>query len=219
MKIGFIGGTGEEGRGLALRLALAGHHAIIGSRDEERGQQVAHDLAETCEDPGAAKRITGGSNEDTAREGEVVFLAVPYSAMASTLRSVSSHLRGKVCVNVIAPLEFVSGRARGIIPPAGSAAEEAEREVPDARWVAGFHTVPARGLLRQSSHMDTDALICSDDQAASKLVMDLAGEISGLRGVNAGPLECARYLEGATALLININRIYKAHGSVKIAGI
>ena len=219
MKIGLIGGTGPEGRGLAMQFALAGHDVVIGSRDEGRAIETARELADTCGSEEASTRFSGGENRTAAGECEVVFLTVPYSGMATTLRSVERELRGKICVNTVAPLEFVGGQARGLSPSAGSAAEEAEREAPDARWVAAFHTVPARGMLRPGSRLNTDTLVCSDDAEALKTVIELADQVPGLRGVNAGALENARYLEGATALLININRIHKAHGSLKVMGI
>jgi NADPH-dependent F420 reductase len=202
-----------------MQLALAGHDVVIGSREEGRAIEVARELADTCGDDEAAARFSGASNQVAAGGSEIVFITVPYSGMASVLRSLTRELRGKIAVNTVAPLEFVGGQVRGISPPGGSAAEEAEREAPDARWVAAFHTVPARGLLRPGSRLNTDALVCSDDAEALKTVIGLADQIPGIRGVNAGPLENARYLEGATALLVSINRIYKAHGSIKVMGI
>ncbi len=202
-----------------MQLALAGHDIIVGSRDEGRAIETARELADTCGSTEIAANFSGADNAATASKCEVAFLTVPYSGMMSTLHSIGRQLRGKICVNTIAPLEFVGGHVRGIAPPTGSAAEEAEREVPEARWVAAFHTVPARGLLRPGSRLNTDALVCSDDEEALKTVIRLADEMQGIRGVNAGALENARYLEGATALLININRIYKAHGSIKVTGI
>lgn len=219
MNIGFIGGTGPEGRGLGMQLALAGHDIVIGSRDEGRAIETARELADTCGSDDVAKSFSGTDNASAAAQCEVAFLTVPYAGMLSTLQAIGRQLRGKICVNTVAPLEFIGGQVRGIAPPTGSAAEEAEREVPEARWVAAFHTVPARGLLRPGSRLNTDALVCSDDEEALKTVMQLADEITGIRGVNAGALENARYLEGATALLININSIYKAHGSIKVTGI
>jgi hypothetical protein len=219
LKIGIVGGTGPEGRGLGLQLSLAGHDVIIGSRDEGRAVETARELADTCGDDEASVRFSGATNEAAAAEAEVVFLTVPYSGMSVVLRTISRQLRGKICVNTVAPLEFVGGQARGITPPAGSAAEEAEREVPEVRWVAAFHTVPARSMQRPGARLNTDTLVCSDDPEALKTIIELADQVPGLRGVNAGALENARYLEGATALLININRIYKAHGSLKVIGI
>lgn len=202
-----------------MQLALAGHDVIIGSRDEGRAIETARELAATCGSEQIAEHFSGTTNTSAAAQCEVAFLTVPYSGMLATLTAIGRQLRGKICVNTVAPLEFVSGQVRGITPPTGSAAEEAEREVPEARWVGAFHTVPARGLLRPGSRLNTDALVCSNDEEALKTVMGLADEMQGIRGVNAGALENARYLEGATALLININRIYNAHGSIKITGI
>lgn len=219
MKIGLIGGTGPEGRGLGMQLGLAGHDVVIGSRDEVKAIETAREMADTCGSEEASSRYSGADNAAAASGCEVIFLTVPYAGMTSVLHSIGRHLRGKICVNTIVPLEFVGGQARNIAPPTGSAAEEAERLVPEARWVAAFHTVPARGLMRPGSRLNTDALVCSDDPEALKSVMELAHEMQGLRGINAGLLENARYLEGATALLININRIYGAHGSLKVMGI
>jgi NADPH-dependent F420 reductase len=202
-----------------MQFALAGHDVVIGSRDEVRAIETARELADTCGSTEAAPRFAGASNNAVATETEIIFMTVPYSGMAASVRTLAREMRGKICVNTVAPLEFIGGQARGITPATGSAAEEAEREVPEARWVAGFHTVPARGLARPGARLNTDALICSDDPDALKTIIDLADQVPGLRGVNAGALENARYLEGATALLININRIYKAHGSFKVVGI
>jgi NADPH-dependent F420 reductase len=219
LKIGIVGGTGPEGRGLAVRLSLAGHEPVIGSRDEDRAVQVAGEVVMSVGNPKAAKLISGAANADAARLSEIVFVAVPYSGMEDTLASAGRFLHNKICISVISPIEIVGGTARVVSIPAGSAAEEAERLVPGARWVAGFHTLPARDLMRPATRLDTDCLICSDDADALSTISEITDEIPGLRPVNSGRLENARYLEGMTALLININRIYKAHGSIRIAGI
>lgn len=202
-----------------MQLALAGHDVVIGSRDEARAIETSRELAATCGSDETAKRFSGTTNESAAAQCEVAFLTVPYAGMIPTLQEIARQLRGKICVNTVAPLEFVGDQARSIGPPTGSAAEEAQREVPEARWVAAFHTVPARGLLRPGSRLDADALVCSDDEDALKTVIGLSDQMHGIRGVNAGALENARYLEGATALLVNINKVYGAHGSIKITGI
>jgi NADPH-dependent F420 reductase len=215
--IGILGGTGPEGRGLGLRFALAGERVILGSRDAGRGREAAGSLARHLTE--ASGRVEGATNAECARACGLVVLAVPYSGQSAVLGEVGPNLAGKIAVSVVAPLAFVDGRARSAPPASGSAAEEAAAMVPRARWVAGFHTLPARDLLRPDSRMDTDALVCGDDPEAKHDVMRLAERIQGIRAVDAGPLECARYLEAATALLVNINRIYRAHGSLRIAGI
>ncbi|MBI4306842.1 MAG: NADPH-dependent F420 reductase [Chloroflexi bacterium] len=216
MAIGIIGGTGPEGRGLALRLASAGEAIVIGSRDPQRARDAAAMLIRDL--PASAGRIDGAANADAA-ESEIVILAVPYKAQAELLGSLNDRLSGKIAINVVAPVEMVGGRARAIRPPAGSASEEAASLVPGATWVSGFHTLPARDLLKPGVPMDTDALICGDEAGAKQTVMRLAGKIPGLRPVDVGGLESARYLEGATALLININRIYRAQASIHVHGI
>ncbi len=221
--IGLIGGTGPEGKGLAVRFALAGHDIVIGSRDAGRASSAAASIESIIDGRDgvslATGKVTGEVNRAAARVGDIVFLAVPYTGQAATLEELGPELDGKIAINVISPLKFAHGRAAAAPPPAGSAAEEAAGLVPTARWVAGFHTLPAGKLADPGSEMNTDVLICSDDENAKQSVMKLAGGIAGVRPVDAGGLESARFLEAATALLININKIYRAHGSLKIVGI
>jgi predicted dinucleotide-binding enzyme len=112
-----------------MQLALAGHDVIIGSRDEGRAVETARQLADTCGSEEIAPNFSGADNAGAAAECEVAFLTVPYSGMITTVNGIRRQIRGKICVNTIAPLESVGGQARGIAPPTGSAAEEAEREV------------------------------------------------------------------------------------------
>lgn len=217
--IGFIGGTGPAGRGLAVRFALAGRRVVLGSRESARAEASAASLQEMLNRRSGAGSISGNTNAATAREADIVFLTVPFAAQASLLAEIGDSLDGKIAVTVIAPIKFANGRARSLPPSSGSAAEEARKQVPAARWVAGFHTLPARDLLDPKRPLDSDALICSDDADAKREVLRLAELIDGIRAVDAGALESARYLEGAVALLININRIYRTRGSIKIVGI
>ncbi|MFW6195469.1 MAG: NADPH-dependent F420 reductase [Chloroflexota bacterium] len=216
--VGFLGGTGPEGRGLAVRFAAAGRPVVIGSRDPERGQEAADKVRARLDGMGNTGEVTGGHNEDAAGV-DIVFVTVPYAGQAQVLGDVAGQLAGKLCVNVVSPLEFRDGQAVATPPSAGSAAEEAAELVPGARWAAGMHTLPAQNLWRVSEPMETDALLCADDEGALAELAELAQEIPGLRAVNTGALQNARYLEAATALLININRLHKAHASLRVAGI
>ncbi|MCI0438566.1 MAG: NADPH-dependent F420 reductase [Chloroflexi bacterium] len=213
--LGFIGGTGPEGKGLALRLALAGEQVVIGSRDEGRAREAADSLSEHLP-PGAAR---GALNRDVAKESDVVFVVVPYAAQKDTLWALKDELAGKIVVDVVAPLEFVKGRASAVRVEEGSAALQAQAILPDSRIVAAFQTISARDLLEPGKPLDTDVIVCADDEDAKAAVMRLAETISGVRAVNGGGLENARYVEDFTALLLNINRIYKARSKIKIVGI
>lgn len=213
--IGFIGGTGPEGRGLALRFALAGEMVLIGSRDEGRANEAAKSLAGDAP-PGS---VRGKANADVAHESDIVFIAVPYSAQRQTLEGLKVFLLGKLVVNVIAPLVFEKGKASAVRVDAGSAAEEARDLLPESTIVAAFQNISAQKLLVPDQSLDTDVVVCADDSDAKQKVMALAEAISGVRAVDGGGLANARYVEGLTALLLNINRIYKANSMIKIVGI
>ena len=213
--IGFIGGTGPEGRGLALRFALAGEDILIGSRDAERAQAAADSVREIS----PSISIDGGLNADVASRSEIVVVAVPYSAQRPTLEALTEELRDKLIINVVAPLTFSKGKASAIRVEAGSAALEAREIVPDATHTAAFHNVSAQELLIPDRPLDTDIVVFGDDAGAKGKVIGLAETIKGARGVDGGGLENARYCEDLTALLLNINRIYKAHSMIRIVGI
>lgn len=210
MKIAILGGTGEEGMGLGLGWAQAGHRIIIGSRRPERAESKAGEISKAV-----GKALAGGAtNPKAAREGEVVVLALPYPALAHTLAEVRDACSGKIVVSCVVPLTFGGGRLYRP-PPAGSAAEEAQALLGSrAKVVAAFHHVAARKLGARDHPIDCDLLICGDDEAAKELVADL-GRAMGLRPLDAGPLENAGPLEGITAILVALNRRYK----VKSAGI
>ena len=213
--IGFIGGTGPEGRGLALRFALAGEDVLIGSRDAERAQDAADSVREIA----PSISIGGGLNSDVAAQSDIVVIAVPYAAQKPTLEALAEELRDKLIINVVAPLAFSKGVASAVRVEAGSAALEAKGIVPDATHTAAFHNVSAQELLEPDRALDTDIVVFGDDADAKQKVMMLAETIKGARGIDGGGLENARYCEDLTALLLNINRIYKAHSMIKIVGI
>ena len=213
--LAFLGGTGPEGRGLALRYALAGEDVVIGSRNEARAEEIAKELLELV--PKAT--ILGVENRVAADLGDTVFVTVPYEAQKSLLGTLQNSLVGKVVVNVIAPLHFSKGKARAIHVDEGSAAIQAQQLLPKSSVVAAFQNVSAVELLTPDHVMDGDVVVCSDHQEAKQKVMGLAQKIRALRPVDGDGLENARYLEEFTALLLNINRIYRCHSAIKIIGI
>jgi NADPH-dependent F420 reductase len=213
--IGFLGGTGPEGRGLAMRLAVAGEKVLLGSRDEGRAREAAESLLAHVP-PGA---VGGAVNADVARQSEVVFVVVPYDAQRNTLESLRNELAGKIVVDVVAPLFFSKGRISAIRVEEGSAAQQAQAILPDSTVIAAFQTISAQDLLVYDSPLDTDVVVCGDDASAKQTIMALADRIAGVRAVDGGGLENARYVEDFTALLLNINRIYKARSKIKIVGI
>ena len=214
--LAILGGTGPEGKGLALRLAMAGETPIIGSRDAGRGADAAEELAQSV--PGVV--INGSDNAGAVASADVVFLAFPYEGQRPVLEDLGAALKGKIVVSVIAPMKFERGKgASAVEVEAGSAAQEAQDMLPDSQVVAAFQNASAEELLDPSATMEGDVVVCSDHPEAKKLVMELAGKIKDLRGVDGGSLANAKYVEQLTPLLVNINRIYKIHAGIKIVGV
>ncbi len=214
--LAILGGTGPEGKGLALRLALAGEEVTIGSRSAERGAAAAGELAAAAPEVS----ISGTDNARAATAGDVVFLAFPYEGQRPVLEDLVGLLEGKIVVSVIAPMAFERGKgARAVDVADGSAAQEAQAILPNARVVAAFQNVSAEELQDPQVDMQGDVVVCSDYADARKLVMELADKIPSLRGVDGGTLDNARYVEQITPLLVNINRIYRTHSGIKITGV
>lgn len=215
-KIALIGGTGPEGRGLAQRLALAGHAVIVGSRSAERATDIATQLVN---DAGGEVDLSGATNADAVAGADLVVLTIPYSGLADTLPPLKGSLRDKIVVSTIAPIEFRDGRPIALRVEAGSAAEEVAQRLPDSKVVSAFQTVDAHALGDVNHELDTDVLVSSDDTEARRLVVRLANGIPGVRALSAGRLASSRYVEECTALLITINRIYKSHSGIRITGV
>ena len=213
--IAILGGTGPEGQGLALRFAQAGYSVIIGSRDEDRAKQAAKDIGVLIN----SDLVTGNSNKEAAEFGATVFISLPYVAQRETLLELRPSLEGKPVVDVIAPLVFHKGVAQAVQVEEGSAAEQAQQILPLAHVVGAFHSISARDLIIPDKLIDCDVVVCSDDDSAKTEVMKLAELIKGVRAVDGGGLQSSRYVEGLTALLLNVNRIYKGHSMIKIMGI
>lgn len=209
--IGILGGTGEQGRGLARRWAHAGHSVVIGSRDANRAQDVARELG-----PG----VKGASNEQCARAGDVIVVAVPWDGHGDLLRALADALAGKVVIDCVNPLGFDKQGAFALEVPEGSAAEQASVILSRSRVVAAFHHVSAVLLLDETADaIDTDVLVLGDDRDATDLVQALAERIAGIRGIYGGRLRNAGQVEALTANLISINRRYRSHAGVRVTDV
>jgi NADPH-dependent F420 reductase len=214
MDIAVIGGTGQEGFGLALRLTAAGHHVTIGSRDPGRAADAAERVAMALGD-GAS--VDGEENALAARNRPVVIVTVPFGGQVELYRGIAGSLAaGAVVVDATSPLQAaVGGKAWEVLRPwQGSAAELAATLVPEGvRLVGAFHTVAAAALQAHPEEVDEDVLVCGDDADAKLTVGLLVDGIPGMRWVDCGPLPMARITETLTPLLISINRRYKSKES------
>ena len=213
-----IGGTGEEGSGLALRWAAAGYPVLIGSRSRERAGAAAEELSALLPASNSA-RIGGDTNAAASAAADVIILSVPYDSQAGIIEQIREGCQGKTVVSVVVPLKppRVSHVWR---PPGGSAAEEAQALLGDgARVVAAFQNISATHLKELDHSVDCDILITGDDRAAKKTAIELA-QAAGMRSIDAGPLVNSSVSEGLTALLIGINIRNKVKGSgIRITGV
>ena len=215
--LAFLGGTGDQGRGLALRLAGAGHPVVLGSRSAERAEAAASALRDLLP---ATVDVTGLTNAEAAAKAEVAVVAVPYDGHAALLADLADELAGKVVIDCVNPLGFDKQGAFALDVPEGSAAEQAARLLPQSIVVAAFHHVSAVLLLDPAvQSLDTDVLVLGDDREATDLVERLVNDIAGMRGIYAGRLRNARQVEALTANLISVNRRYKAHAGLRVTDV
>lgn len=210
--VGILGGTGDQGRGLALRWAQSGLQVVLGSRDEARAQNAAAGLGV----PG----VRGTGNEACADDSDLVVVAVPWAGHSALLGGLRSQLAGKVVVDCVNPIGFDARGAYALDVPEGSAAQQAAALLPGSRVVAAFHHVSSVLLLDAAAGtVDTDVLVLGDDREATDLVADLATRIPGMRGIYGGRLRNARQVEAMTANLISVNRRYKAHAGLRVTDV
>jgi NADPH-dependent F420 reductase len=214
-----IGGTGALGFGLALRLAREGTPVVIGSRDVRRAAEAAGRIREQVPDA----EVDGLANPEAAQAGPIVFLCVPFRAQSENLTNLKAALtEGQVLVDATSPLAAaVSGRATRLLGvPQGSAAQQAQEMVPDGvTVVSALHTVSAQVLGKLDHELDEDVLVAGDSKEAKRQAADVIGRVRGLRPVDCGSLESARFIEALTPLLIAVNIRHKAHAGVKITGL
>jgi NADPH-dependent F420 reductase len=211
LTVGVLGGTGEQGRGLARRLALAGHQVTIGSRDAGRAAAIAAEIG---------LGVVGLSNDECARACDVVIVAVPWDGHAALLASVRDALAGRIVVDCVNPLGFDKQGAYALRVEEGSAAQQAAAILDESRVVAAFHHISAVLLLDEAvESLDTDVLVLGDDREATDVVQALAGRIPGIRGVYAGRLRNAGQVEAMTANLISMNRRYKSHAGIRVTDV
>jgi 8-hydroxy-5-deazaflavin:NADPH oxidoreductase len=205
VRIAVVGGTGDFGLALAQRLAEAGHDVVVGSRDAARAAAKAAEA-------GAA----GATNEDAVRGADLVVLAVKAEAALSTAESLADSLSGNVPVlSVASELRFTK---QGVLPGEDSRSiAERTQALLRAPVVSGLHSLAAASLAHGKA--EGDALVCGDHPDAKEIVLELAGAVVTGRALDAGPLASSRALEGMTAVIVNLNKRYRAHAGVQITGL
>ncbi len=215
LTIAVLGGTGDEGKGLAYRWAQAGYRVIIGSRSSEKAVRTASEIVSMLD--GKAS-VVGMTNLEAASQANIVVLSVPYAAHGETLKSVKDALGGKILVDVTGPL--VPKKVTKVqMPPAGSAAQEAKSILGEgAEVAAAFQTISHEYLMGDRA-VDSDVLVTGTSKQTRDEVLKLVAA-AGLTGWDAGPIENSVVVEGMTSVLININKRYgSTHAGIRITGV
>lgn len=216
MRIGILGGTGPAGSALAARLASVGYTCAIGSRSPQRSTEARDTLLATW--PELTGRLEGTDNHGAA-SCEMIVIATPWDAAATTAREHRDVLSGKVVISMANALVRVGREFQPLVPPRGSVAAHVQAAVPSSRVVAAFHHLPAKELGALGSPIDSDVLICGDDTDAIKAVSEIVERIPGCRPLHAGELSNAMAIEAFTAVLLQLNVRYKTRVAPKLTGI
>jgi NADPH-dependent F420 reductase len=205
VKVAVVGGTGSFGKALARRLAAAGYDVVIGSRDEGRAVEAARELG-----------VEGATNAEACRAAELVVLATKAEAALETARELRAAIGVTPLLSVAAELSF---EPVGVVPTADARSLAARvQDVVDGPVIAGLHSLAARNLGRDEPP-EEDVLVCGDDVESKELVLELGERITSGRAIDCGPLASARALEGLTAVIVNVNKRYKAHAGVRLSGV
>jgi NADPH-dependent F420 reductase len=223
-RIAIIGGTGDQGKGLALRWARAGFEIIIGSRDRARAEAASAEARAMLKASGAGDAsLDGSTNADAAATAPIIVLTIPFAAHVSTLKEIREKVKaGSLIVDVTVPLEpAVGGKPTRVLGVwAGSAAEQCRELAPEGvQVVSAFQNVGAEALARLDREVECDVIVCGDDKDAKQRLRPLVAAIPGCRYVDGGPLANSRTVEAITALLIGFNIRYKTHTGLRITGI
>lgn len=216
MHVGILGGTGPAGSGLAARLASVGVEVTIGSRSAERAQQTCATVKQRWPDLDLA--LDGADNE-AASQAELVVVATPWDAVTSMAAALADHLEDKVVISMANAIAMVGTELQPLIPPRGSMAGALQAVLPTSLVAGAFHHLPARSLAALDHPVDSDVMICSDHLAAIQATSNLVELVPDLRPIDAGSLSSAAAIEAFTAVLLQVNRRYRSHATIRLRGV
>jgi 8-hydroxy-5-deazaflavin:NADPH oxidoreductase len=216
MRVGVLGGTGPAGSAIAGRFASVGLEVVVGSRSFEKAVGVVAELASRW---GAVGRgLVAGSNADAAG-ADLVIVATPWEGAIVTVKELAPKLSGKIVVSMVNAMARWGDRFVPLTPPTGSVAVGIAKALPASRVVGAFHHLPAGPLGDPTHKLEADVMVFSDDRAATNEVIRFVNRVPGLRGVDVGGLESGMAVEALTAALVEVNRRYKTHASLRVTGI
>jgi 8-hydroxy-5-deazaflavin:NADPH oxidoreductase len=216
MRIGVLGGTGPAGSGLAARFASVGVEVVVGSRNEDKAARAVAELTKRWDGIGAA--VSPGTNHQAA-EADVVVVSTPWEGAVSTVKDLAGELSGKVVVSMVNAMARWGDRFVPLLPPTGSVAVAIAEALPRSLVAGAFHHLPAGPLGDPAYQLSADVMVFSDRRSVTDDVIQLVNRIPGLRGIDVGGLGSAMAVEALTAALVEVNRRYKTHASLRVTGV
>ena len=215
MKIGFISGTGKEGQALAIRFGSYGHSIVIGSRDiskaELSGNQIRNILPNV--------QISCTDYKQSVLQSDIIFVALPYSAVKDQLMLLKNELKGKYIIDTTVPLSIDKGKFKRLSELEESVSQFLYNLLPDSHFISSFHTISHLDLKRIQKKMDHDLLYFVNDEKPESKFLELVSTIEGLNPVKCGSLDLSILIEHQVPLLLNINKQYGKSTSIKIQGL
>ena len=218
MKISLLGGTGAFAEGLVIRWAKAGHEIFIGSRKQEKAEGITSEMVEKAKSVGVDASITGLTNEEAAKQTEVVVVCLPHEYAKSTLEGIRDSFTDQLVITPVVPMVRNEETKSFLFqqPESGSSAAEIKEVLPDTvKIVSAYHNIPAKGLANFEKELDYHVVICGDDEDAKKRVAELTEDMPNLKTIDAGPLELSGMIEAITPLIVNMNIKHKHEFSIK----
>jgi NADPH-dependent F420 reductase len=216
VRIGVLGGTGPAGSAVAARFATAGVEVVLGSREVQKAETVVEELKVRWRSSDIP--LVPGSNSDAA-QADVVVLATPWEGAVTTAKELAPELAGKIVVSMVNAMTRWGDRFVPLLPPTGSIAVAVANALPASRVAGAFHHIPAGPFGNPDHMLGFDVMVFCDDRSATSEVIELVNRIPGLRGLDVGGLGSALAVEALTAALVEVNRRYKAHVSLRVTGI
>jgi hypothetical protein len=217
MQIGVLGATGPAGKGLAARLASAGHDVIAGSREHERATSAVAALSDRWGERVATLRP--GDNAEAAAASDMVIVATTWEGAVDTTREHAALLVDKVVVSMANGLEKTGNEFRPVLPDAGSLAQAVQQAAPAARVVSAFHLIPAAAFAALDVELESDVVVCADDEGARTSVLELIIGLPTLRAFDGGSLSNAVGLEAFASVLLTVNLRHKGKGTLRLLGV
>ena len=211
--VAVIGGTGKEGLGLALRWASAGLRVVIGSRDAERAEAAAKEVVQRT-----SGNVSGLENAAAAAAADIAVVTTPFEGMDATAATCGEALRGKLVVSAVIPLKVEDGVFLCHTVAEGSATQRLQALLPESRVGAAFHTISHKHLQALDRELLEDVPVLADDDQDRRAIVRLCNAL-GARGVEAGPISLGGYLEGLTALVLNVNKLNRSTAGIRFAGL